>query len=70
MESYTYIDVAVRRQLSEVGKAVHKFLSRQPNEYAISLEIIDGPRGLLGQPKRIQTCDVWRSQLRSANLKR
>lgn len=38
MESYTYMDVAVRRQLSDVGKSVHKFLSGQPNEYAISLD--------------------------------
>jgi hypothetical protein len=39
MESnYTYIDIAVRRQLSDVGKSVHKFLSSQPQEYAISLD--------------------------------
>ena len=51
MESYTYMDVAVRRQLSDVGKSVHKFLSGQPNEYAISLDKLMAAVGYFGSRK-------------------
>lgn len=36
-ESYTYIDWNTRRQLSALGKAVHRYLSGQPRDYTIEL---------------------------------
>lgn len=54
MESYTYMDVAVRRQLSDVGKSVHKFLSGQPNEYAISLDKLMAVVGYSGDRKEFK----------------
>lgn len=35
--SYSYIDIKVRRKLSDLGKAVHRFLSSQPKTYQIQL---------------------------------
>jgi hypothetical protein len=37
-ESYSYLDFAVRRELADTGKAVHRFLSGQPRSYAIGAE--------------------------------
>ena len=36
-ESYTYIDWNTRRQLSALGKAIHRYLSGQPRDYTIEL---------------------------------
>lgn len=35
---YTYINWNVRRQLSDTGKAIHRFLSAQPKQYTIFTE--------------------------------
>ncbi len=35
---YTYIDWGVRKQLSDTGKALHRFFSAQPKQYAIGCE--------------------------------
>lgn len=35
--SYSYIDLSVRSRLSDLGKAVHRFLSSQPSQYQIQL---------------------------------
>ncbi len=37
-KDFTYIDWQVRRQLSDTGKAVHRFLSSQPRLYTIGCE--------------------------------
>lgn len=35
---YTYINWSVRKQLSDTGKALHRFLSAQPKQYSIGCE--------------------------------
>ncbi|MCW9023080.1 MAG: hypothetical protein OQK73_00215 [Gammaproteobacteria bacterium] len=35
---YTYIDWSIRKQLSDTGKALHRFLSAQPKKYSIYCE--------------------------------
>jgi hypothetical protein len=34
-KEYTYIDWNMRKQLTDTGKAIHRFLSSQPKEYEI-----------------------------------
>jgi hypothetical protein len=36
--SYAYIAWEVRRELTDVGKAIHRFLSGQPRSYCIGAE--------------------------------
>lgn len=49
-KAYTYIDWGVRQQLTDLGKAIHRFLSSQPKEYRTELQRMadaigyDGPR--------------------------
>lgn len=45
LANYTYINLDVRRSLSDVGKSVHKFLSGQRPNYEITLEKLMGPVG-------------------------
>ena len=38
LQSYQVIDMTIRRQLNDCGKAVHRFLTPQVKEFAISLD--------------------------------
>jgi hypothetical protein len=45
---YSYIDWNVRLQLTDTGKAIHRFLSSQPEDYVISTELL---RRTIGYPR-------------------
>ncbi len=49
--SYSFIDLEVRSKLSDLGKAVHRFLSSQPAEYQIRLDKLKGVIGYHGAMK-------------------
>jgi hypothetical protein len=51
LKEYTYIDMNVRSKLSDLGKALHKFLSSQPNTYKIRLDKLKTTLGYRGQLK-------------------
>ena len=70
--SYSYIDIKIRRKLSDLGKAVHRFLSSQPKAYQIQLiklkDVIrydgtmkDFKRSLIGQLDSMKSLKWLRS---------
>lgn len=55
LKHYTYINIDVRRQLSDTGKAVHKFLSSQPRQYKIGVDKLMMAIGYRGEAKKFRT---------------
>jgi len=52
--SYTYIDWNIRKQLSPVGKALHRFLSGQPKKYEIGMTKLAKTIGFDGRTDRLK----------------
>ena len=54
-KAYTYINWNVRRQLSDTGKALHRFLSGQPKHYEIHVKKLMTALGYPREYRRFTT---------------
>lgn len=54
LQSYTYLDLNIRRNLTDTGKAIHKFLSAQPKAYEIGLDKLRAIIRFTGEPKEFR----------------
>lgn len=53
-DEYTFIDWKVRCQLSDLGKAIHRFLTAQPRKYEVSVDKISETVGYDGPKKNVK----------------